>query len=90
LPRILSNRGSALVRGQRVPIIGRISMDVTVLNVTSLRGVSPGEVATFLGSDGSESITVDEVAEQAGTISHEILTGLTSRLPRVWVDEEKG
>jgi alanine racemase len=90
LPRLLSNRGSALVRGKRVPIIGRISMDVTVLDVTSLPGVSPGEVATFLGSDGLETITLEEVAEEAGTIGHEILTGLTTRLPRVWVDDEGG
>jgi alanine racemase len=90
LPRILSNRGSALVRGRKVPIIGRISMDVTVLDITSVPEVVPGEVATFVGSHGEESITVDEVAEQAGTISHEILTGLTARLPRIWVEEEEG
>jgi alanine racemase len=90
LPRILSNRGSALVRGRKVPIIGRISMDVTVLDVTSVPEVVPGEVATFMGSDGSGSITVDEVAGQAGTISHEILTGLTARLPRIWVEEQQG
>ncbi len=84
LPRALSNRGSALVEGVRVPIIGRISMDVTVVDVTGVPEVSEGSVATLIGSQGHEHITLDEVARQADTISYEILTGLTSRLPRVW------
>jgi alanine racemase len=84
LPRALSNRGSALIGGQRVPIIGRISMDVTVVDVSGVSEVKEGSVATLIGSREGEQITLDEVAEQAGTISYEILTGLTSRLPRVW------
>jgi alanine racemase len=84
LPRALGNRGSALLLGRRVPIIGRISMDVTVVDISDLRGVAAGDVATLLGSDGDERIDVDEVASEAGTISYEVLTGLGSRLPRVW------
>ncbi|MEQ8330762.1 MAG: alanine racemase [Longimicrobiales bacterium] len=84
LPRALSNRGSALVAGRRVPIIGRISMDVTVVDISSIPSVSPGQVVTFLGRDGDEVITVDEIAGLAGTISYEILTGFTPRLPRIW------
>ena len=84
LPRALSNRGSALIGGQRVPIIGRISMDVTVVDVSGVSEVKEGSVATLIGSREGGQITLDEVAEQAGTISYEILTGLTSRLPRVW------
>lgn len=84
LPRALSNRGSALVAGHRVPIIGRISMDVTVVDISSVPSVSPGQVVTFLGRDGDEVITVDEIAGLAGTISYEILTGFTPRLPRIW------
>ena len=86
LPRALGNRGHALVRGQRVPIVGRISMDVTVVDITHVAGVEPGEVATFIGSDGDERISVDEVAEQVGTISYEILTGFTTRVTRIWVE----
>jgi alanine racemase len=78
--------GAALVRGVRVPIVGRISMDVTVLNLSRVPGVQPGEVATFIGRDGDEEIRVDEVAALCGTISYEILTGLTPRLPRVYRD----
>jgi alanine racemase len=59
-------------------------MDMTVVDITGVPGVRTGDVATLLGSEGGESITVDEVAELAGTISYEVLTGLTQRLPRVW------
>ena len=90
LPRSLGNCGSALVAGRRVPIIGRISMDVTVVDITGAPSVESGDVATFLGSDGDERITVDEVAELAGTISYEVLTGFTQRLPRVWMERGSG
>jgi len=84
LPRALGNRGSALLGGRRVPMIGRISMDMTVVDITDAPGVRVGDVATLLGVEGGEAITVDQVAELAGTISYEILTGFTRRLPRVW------
>lgn len=83
LPRALGNAGTAIVRGRRVRIIGRISMDMTVVDVTGLDGTAAGDVATLIGTDGEEEILVDEVAAQAGTISYEILTGLTARLPRL-------
>jgi alanine racemase len=82
LPRALGNVGSAIVHGRRVRIVGRISMDMTVVDVTSVPEVTTGDVATFIGADGEEEIFVDEVATQAGTISYEILTGLLPRLPR--------
>lgn len=87
VPRALGNRGQVIVSGGLAPIIGRISMDVTVVNITDMQGVSVGDVATFIGSDGDASITVDEVAEQAGTISYEVLTGFTRRLPRIWTGQ---
>ena len=73
----------ALVRGRRARVIGRISMDMTVVDVTGISEVMIGDVATLIGSDGEEEISVDDVAAQVGTISYEILTGLTSRLPRL-------
>ena len=76
--------GEALVRGQRVPIIGRISMDATVVDLTAVPGAEAGDVATLIGKDGAEEITVDEVAARVGTISYEVLTGLGTRLPRVY------
>jgi len=89
LPRSLGNRGSALVGGRRVPIIGRISMDMTVVDITDVPGISVGDRATLLGSDGDQVIDLEEMAETAGTISYEILTGFTARLPRVWVEDER-
>jgi alanine racemase len=82
-PRSLGNRGQVLVRGQRAKIIGRISMDMTVVDVTGLAGVEAGDLVTLIGRSGDEEITVDEIASQAETISYEILTGLTPRLPRL-------
>jgi alanine racemase len=71
-------------------MVGRISMDVTVVDITDVPGVEAGEVATLVGADGGAHITVDEVAELAGTISYEILTGFTTRIPRIWLDDELG
>jgi alanine racemase len=87
-PRILGNRGRVLLRGQSAPIIGRISMDVTVVDISDVDGVRVGDTATLIGTDGQAGITLDEVAAQAGTISYEILTGLTGRLPRVWMEDD--
>jgi alanine racemase len=87
LPRSLGNRGHALVGGVRVRIIGRISMDMTVVDITDLADVEVGDVATLIGSDGTETISLEEIAELAGTINYEILTGLTQRLPRIWLDD---
>ena len=83
LPRALGNNGHALVHGKKVPLVGRISMDLCVVDITDRTDATAGDVATLIGCDGDACITVDEVAQQAGTISYEILTGLTQRLPRV-------
>jgi len=84
--RSASNRGEVLIHGRRVPLVGRVSMDMTVANITGLSGVVPGDVATFLGSDGDGEIRLDEVAAWMGTIPYEVLTGFTPRLPRIWMD----
>ncbi|HET8654980.1 MAG TPA: alanine racemase [Longimicrobiaceae bacterium] len=89
IPRALSTGGGeVLVRGRRVPIIGRISMDVTTVDLTDVPEVEVGDVATLVGRDDPEEITVDEAAARCGTISYEILTGLTGRLPRVYLGSE--
>jgi alanine racemase len=84
-PRNLGNQGEALVRGTRVKVVGRISMDMTVVDISAVPEAEPGDIVTLIGRDGKNEITVDEVAAAAGTISYEILTGLTPRLPRVTV-----
>lgn len=87
VPRALSPAGGeALVHGRRVPIIGRISMDMTVVDLTDVTEAAAGDAATLIGRDGGETIGLDEVAAKCGTISYEILTGLGARLPRVYMD----
>jgi alanine racemase len=83
LPRRLSNHGSALLHGQRVQFVGRISMDMTVVDITAVPDAAVGDVVTLIGADRDAHISVDDVAAQAETISYEILTGLRPRLPRV-------
>ena len=81
LPRVLGNRGWAIAGGRRAPIVGRISMDTTVLRTG--RHVEVGDVVTFVGRDGDVELPLETVAELAGTIPYEILTGLSRRLPRI-------
>jgi alanine racemase len=84
LPWTLSNRGTALIRGERVPIRGRVCMDQVLLEVTDLMPpVIPGEEVVFFGRQGRGVLTAEEVAEKAGTISYELLARLAARLPRV-------
>lgn len=85
LPRRLGNRGRMLVRGHAAPIVGRVSMDLAVLDVSRVPGVRAGDVATMIGRDGEAEISLAEVARHAGTIGYEVLTGLAGRLPRVEV-----
>lgn len=83
VPWALGNRGCALVKGQRVPIVGRICMDQLVLDVTDAPPVQEGDEALFLGRQGRQQITPTEWADLAVTISYEILTRLSPRLPRI-------
>jgi alanine racemase len=83
LPRRLGNRGAGLLHGRLVPFVGRISMDLTVVDITGVPDARVGDVVTLIGSDGEAEIGIDAVAAQAETISYEILTGLRPRLPRV-------
>jgi alanine racemase len=83
--RSLSNRGHFLVRGQRVPIVGRVSMDLTTLDVTDLPKVALGDEAVLVGGQGDEFQGADRVASEAGTISWEILCGIGGRVPRLYL-----
>lgn len=84
--RALSNRGCALVNGQRVPVVGRISMDQTVLDVTDVPNLREGDEVVLIGSQGDADIPLEEVAEMCDTISYEILTGLGRRVKRVYLE----
>lgn len=80
--RLLSNRGTVLVRGQRVPVAGTVCMDWTLLDVTDVDGVCAGDVVTLLGCDGEECIAAEQWAEQVGTISYEVFCQISKRVPR--------
>ncbi len=85
LDRRLGNRFSLLVRGTRAPLVGRISMDQAVLDVTEIPGVEAGDEVVILGTQGGETITAFDHAEVAGTIPWEIFTRIGPRVARISV-----
>ena len=86
LNRRLSNNMDVLVRGQRAPQVGTICMDLTLIDVTEVPDVQLGDEVVLFGQQGTEIITVDEMAERCGTISYEILCNVGKRVPRVYLD----
>jgi alanine racemase len=85
-PWQLSNRGAAmLVRGKRCPLLGRVTMDLMVIDVTNIDGVQVGDEVVLMGCDGNEEISCAELAEKAGTIPWEIVTRIGARVRRVFV-----
>ncbi len=84
LPLRLGNRGSVLIRGTRAPIVGKVSMDYTMLDVGRIRGVKVGEPVTLIGRDGALALPVEEVAALADTIPYEVLCSLGRRVARVY------
>jgi alanine racemase len=80
--RSLSNRGRVIVGGAFAPVVGRVSMDLTLIDVTEVPGVSLDDQVTLLGRDGELSITAEDLGELAGTISYEITCGVSARVPR--------
>ncbi|MFQ3617135.1 MAG: alanine racemase [Cyanobacteriota bacterium] len=89
VPRNLSNRMTVLVRGQRVPQIGAITMDQLMLDVSTIPHLQEGEVVTLLGQDGQARISADDWAETLGTISWEILCSFKHRLPRLTINQSQ-
>lgn len=83
--RALSNRGRALVRGCFAPVVGRVSMDFTLLDVTAIPGLEAGDEVVFIGCQGEAQITAAEAADLAGTIPYEILCNIGARVPRLYL-----
>ncbi|MBX6377101.1 MAG: alanine racemase [Clostridia bacterium] len=83
--RGLSNRGCVLIRGKRVPVRGRVCMDQVVVSVDGVGDVCPGEEVVLVGRRGDGVITAEDLAQWAGTISYEILCGISRRVPRVYL-----
>ena len=85
LNRHLSNRGHVLIRGHRAPIVGRICMDQTLVDVTDIPGVAMGDKVVVLGRDGDLQYTADDMAEDLGTIGYEVLCTMSKRVQRFYV-----
>ena len=83
-PRALSGVGTVLIGGVRCPIIGRVCMDVSVIALSNTANVSVGDEVVLIGKQGEAEITVDEIAQRAGTISYEILTQIGARVKRIF------
>ena len=85
-PRHLSNRDTVvLIRGQRCPLLGRVTMDLMMIEVSKIDNVQVGDEVVLMGRDGNEEISCAELAEHAGTITWEIITRIGSRVRRVYV-----
>jgi alanine racemase len=81
--RLLSNRGEVLLNGKRAPVVGRVCMDLTMVDVTDIADVQHGNEVVLLGRQDAAEITADEMAAWANTISYEILTSISARVPRI-------
>ncbi len=84
--RLLSSRGHMLVHGQRVPIVGRVCMDLTMLDVSALNDVKIEDQVVVFGQQGNHAVTADEIASTLKTINYEIVTSITARVPRVYLE----
>jgi alanine racemase len=84
--RSLSNKGEALVKGRRCKVVGRVCMDLTLIDVTGIPGVKVGDEVVLLGRQGAEEVTVDEIAEKIGSISYEVFCSVSQRVPRVYLN----
>ena len=82
--RSLSGKFYVLIRGRRAPIIGRICMDQMMVDVTDIPGVLVGDTVTLVGTDGPETITVERIAQVAGTFNYEFICGISRRVPRFY------
>ena len=84
-PRLLSNKGRVIIKGKYAPIVGRICMDQFMVDITDIKGVNVEDTVTLMGKDGDAFIGADEIAALAGTISYEIVCGVSKRVPRVYI-----
>lgn len=88
-PRALSNKGRVLIKGKSAPIIGRVCMDQMMVDVTDIDDVKQGDVVTIVGSDGNETITVEELSAMSGSFNYEFVCNVNKRVPRVYIRNGK-
>ncbi len=84
--RLLSNKGQVLIHDERVPILGRICMNMCMVDVSGLKDVQPGDEVVLLGSQGKKTITADEIADKIGSISYEVLCMLGNNNQRQYIE----
>jgi len=89
-PRALGNRARVLVRGVPAPVVGRVCMNITMVDVTDVPGAELGDAVTLIGTDGGVAVTAEELASHCGTINYEILARLSPSIPRRLVDPAPG
>jgi len=80
--RSLSNRGVVLIRGQACPVIGRVCMNITMVDVTEVKNIRVGDEVVLLGRQGKAEVTAEQIATKSGTINYEVVTGINPLLPR--------
>jgi alanine racemase len=86
--RLLScERGEVLIKGMRVPVIGRICMDQSMIDVTKVKNINIGDEVVLFGAQGNEMINTDEIARKLNTINYEVVTSINKRVPRVYVKD---
>ena len=85
--RLLSNRGSVLVQGRRAPVVGRVCMDLCMVDVTDVPGVAVGDEVVLLGTQGEQSQDAHQLAQLQGTIAYDVLCAIGARVPRVPLGE---
>ncbi len=84
-PRVLSNKGFVLLKGKRAKILGRVSMDQIVVDISNIEDVKIGDDVVIIGKSGEDEITAEEIARLAGTINYEIVCGISKRVPRIYI-----
>ncbi|MGA9529673.1 MAG: alanine racemase [Terriglobales bacterium] len=84
-PRLLSNRARIIVRGEYAPVVGRVSMDLTTVDVGHIPGVAVGDEVILIGANNEKSVDAVELARLGDTVPYEILCGISQRVPRVYV-----
>ncbi|MBU4376958.1 MAG: alanine racemase, partial [Candidatus Omnitrophica bacterium] len=82
--RILSNKAKVLVRGEKAPVVGKVTMDQTMVDVGHIEGVKLGDEVVLIGKQGNNEISCEELARLAGTIPYEIVCSITNRVPRIY------
>lgn len=83
-PLAASNKAEVLIRGVRCPVLGRVTMDQTLVDVTAISEVTAGDLVTLIGTHGNEAVSATELASRTGSIAWQVLTNITYRVPRIY------